>query len=153
MRTRHVISKLLRLPRAEWADLVVAQVALLGAWLSVAARPRGRLVGMAGARSEIASAAPDECARTRARGLALAVNRVAAHGVFRPQCLVRAVALKSLLDTRGLFGSRVQIGVRSQGGAFAAHAWVEYGSEILGDKPEHVRSFAPLSDLTVLEAR
>ena len=153
MHKRLVISKLLRLPRAELADLVVAQVALLGAWIRVATRPRGQLVGMAGTEREISPPSPDESALKRARGLALAVNRVASHGALRPQCLVRAVALKGLLDARGLWGSRVQIGVRSQGGAFAAHAWVEYGSEILGDKPEHVRSFAPLSDLTVLEAR
>ena len=153
MRTRHVISKLLRLPRAELADLMAAQVALLGASFRVATRPRGQLVGMAGTAGGRPSAAPDDTARARARRLALAVTRVATHGVFRPQCLVRAVALKGLLDARGLAGSRVQIGVRSQRGTFAAHAWVEYGSEILGDKPEHVQSFAPLSDLTVLEAR
>ena len=131
---------------------MVAQAALLGAWIRVATRPRGQLVGMAGPEGEAARAVPDESARARARGLALAVTRVATHGVFRPQCLVRAVALKALLDARGLSGSRVQIGVRSRGGAFAAHAWVEYGSEILGDKPEHVQSFAPLPELTVLEA-
>ena len=153
MRTRHLISKLLRLPRAEWADLLVAQRALLTAWVRVAVRPRGQLVGTPGVAHSIAPFATDSEARDSARRLARAVTRAASFGVFRPQCLVRAVALKELLDARGLVGSRVQIGVRSHQGAFAAHAWVEYGTEILGDRPEHVRSFAPLPDLTVLEAR
>lgn len=153
MRTRHLLSKLLLLPRGEWADLVLAQRALLGAWVRVATRPRGRLVGMLEEAGPASSCTPDAKGRDRARRLARAVTRAAAFGVFRPQCLVRAVALKDLLDAQGLVGSRVQIGVRTQRGAFAAHAWVEFGSEILGDKPEHVQSFAPLPDLTVLEVR
>jgi len=153
MRTRHLISKLLRLPRAEWAELAAAQGALLAAWVRVATRPRGRLVGMPDSPHPVTPFTPHAEARDRAQRLARAVTRAAAFGVFRPQCLVRAVALKDLLDARGLVGSRVQIGVRSQRGTFAAHAWVEYGTEILGDKPEHVQSFAPLPDLTVLEAR
>ena len=153
MRTRHLISKLLRLPRAEWADLMVAQRALLAAWFRVATRPRGQLVGTPGVGQATPRMVPDAASRYRAESLARAVTRAATHGIFRPQCLVRAVALKELLDARGLVGSRVQIGVRSQGGAFAAHAWVEYGTEVLGDKREHVQSFAPLPDLTVLKAR
>lgn len=153
MRTRHLFSKLLRLPRAEWVDLMVAQVALLGAWLRVATRPRGQLVGVPGPEDRASATPPDEEALQVARRAAIAVTRAAAYGLFRPKCLVRAVAIKRLLDARGLPGSRVQIGVRSQHGAFAAHAWVEYGAEILGDRPEHVQSFAPLADLTVLEAR
>lgn len=153
MRTRHLISKLLRLPPAEWADLMVAQRALLAAWFRVATRPRGRLVGTSQATTAGTSAAPDAAAHDQAQRLATAVTRAAAHGIFRPRCLVRAVALKELLDARGLAGSRVRIGVRSERGAFAAHAWVEYGTEILGDQPEHVQSFATLPDLTVLKAR
>lgn len=153
MRTRHLISKLLRLPRAEWADLMVAQRALLAAWFRVVTRPRGQLVGTPGVRPATPLVVPDTAARDRAERLARAVTRVAAHGIFRPQCLVRAVALKELLDARGLVGSRVQIGVRSEGGTFAAHAWVEYGAEVLGDKREHVQSFAPLPDLTILKAQ
>ena len=132
---------------------MVAQTALLGAWARVATRPRGRLVSMSGAGNSPIIAEPGGEARATARRLATAVNRAAAYGVFRPQCLVRAVALKRLLDARGLEGSRVQVGVRSRHGAFAAHAWVEYGTEVLGDRRDHVETFIRLADLDVLEAR
>jgi Transglutaminase-like superfamily len=145
------ISKLFRLPRSEQADLVAAQGALVAAWARVATRRRGRLVGTVDGTIRSVSPSPDERALLRARSLAVAVNRAAAYGLFRPQCLVRAVALKHLLDARGLRGSRVQVGVRTHRGAFAAHAWVEYGSEVLGDRPEHVGTFAPLRELAVLE--
>lgn len=148
-----LLSKLLRLAPSERADLVVAQGALVAAWLRVATRPRGRLVGAPAAASDHDAPVPDEQSLARARALALAVTRAASHGLFRPQCLVRAVALKQLLDARGLDGSRVQIGVRTQRGMFAAHAWVEYGTEILGDRAEHVRTFAPLPEITVLGHR
>lgn len=148
-----LFSKLLRLPRSERADLVAAQGALLAAWLRVATRPRGHLVGLPDERIVPGTLPPDERALARARGLALAVTRAASHGVFRPQCLVRAVALKHLLDARGLGGGRVQIGVRTRQGAFAAHAWVEFGGEVLGDRPEHVGTFAPLPHITVLGNR
>lgn len=153
MRMSRLLSKLLRLAPSERADLVVAQGALVAAWLRVAMRPRGRLVGTPAGESGAGTPVPDEQSLDRARALALAVTRAASHGLFHPQCLVRAVALKQLLDARGLDGSRVQIGVRTQRGTFAAHAWVEYGSEILGDRAEHVRTFAPLPDLTVLVQR
>lgn len=153
MRMSRLFSKLLRLPRSERADLVAAQGALLAAWFRVATRPRGRLVGMPDDRAGARTVPPDDRTLARAHGLALAVTRAASHGVFRPQCLVRAVALKHLLDARGLGGGRVQIGVRTRQGAFAAHAWVEYGGEVLGDRPEHVGTFAALPDLTVLGHR
>ena len=153
MRMSRLFSKLLRLPRSERADLVAAQGALLAAWLRVATRRRGHLVGLPDERTVPGARPPDERALARARGLALAVTRAASHGVFRPQCLVRAVALKHLLDARGLGGGRVQIGVRTRQGAFAAHAWVEFGGEVLGDRPEHVGTFAPLPHVTVLGNR
>ncbi len=148
-----ILAKLLRLPRSERADLVAAQGALLAAWATVATRRRGQLVSAAAEPAATAPAVPDERSLTEARMLATAVSRAAAHGVFRPRCLVRAVALKRLLDARGLAGSRVQVGVRTHLGAFAAHAWVEYGAEVLGDRPEHVNTFAPLHELAVLEQR
>lgn len=130
---------------------MAAQWALLAAWARVSLRPRGQLVSAV--RTVPADLEPDDSVHRRARRLALAVNRAATHGVFRPQCLVRAVALKTLLDRRGILGSRVHIGVRHRGGEFSAHAWVEYAGEVLGDRLDHIGSFSRLPNVAVLERR
>ncbi len=76
--------------------------------------------------------------------LSLAVVRAAEHGLFRPVCLVRAIALHRMLEARGINGSRICIGVRYERGRFSAHAWVEYGDRVLGDHAGYVGAFAPL---------
>ena len=81
---------------------------------------------------------------------ALAINRAAAYGLFRPLCLVRSVALSRMLEAGGMHGSRICVGVRRVRGRFAAHAWVEYRGQVLGDKEQHVSTFLPLDDLQLL---
>ncbi len=90
---------------------------------------------------------------SRAEALALAVGRAAEFGVFRPLCLVRAVALNRVLERHGITGSRVRVGVRMRNGRFAAHAWVEYGDRVLGDNEAHVGSFVELSEVRLVDAR
>ena len=90
---------------------------------------------------------------SRAEALALAVGRAAEFGVFRPLCLVRAVALNRVLERHGIRGSRVRVGVRMRNGRFAAHAWVEYGDRVLGDNEAHVGSFVELSEVRLVDAR
>lgn len=130
-----------------------AQWALLVAGARVSLRPRGQLVSAVRNAPPASAGEADASVHRRARRLAIAINRAATYGVFRPQCLVRAVALKTLLDRRGILGSRVHIGVRNRGGEFSAHAWVEYAGEVLGDRLEHVGSFSRLPDVAVLESR
>jgi hypothetical protein len=36
-------------------------------------------------------------------------------------------------------------------GRFAAHAWVAYGTQILGDQEWHVDSFEELDEITVVD--
>jgi hypothetical protein len=84
-----------------------------------------------------------------ARRLALAIVRAARFGVFRPQCLVRSVALSRMLTRRGIGGAIVRVGVRRTSGEFLAHAWVELAGETLGDADEHVGTFVPLTNLDV----
>jgi hypothetical protein len=79
------------------------------------------------------------------------VRRAAAYGLFRPLCLVRSVALNRMLDQYGFHGSRIRVGVRLVDGKFAAHAWVEYEGQVLGDDVEHVRGFEELSDVRLLK--
>jgi len=86
---------------------------------------------------------------SEARRLALAIVRAAKFGVFRPQCLVRSVALSRMLDERGIDGAVVRVGVRRANGEFLAHAWVELAGETLADADDHVGSFVPLTNLDV----
>jgi hypothetical protein len=149
------LRRLARLSAREWVDLAEAQIELLVAQLIVATRRTGQLVSRApldpfgdgDALPAPAAANTDP----RPEQLALAIGRAAEHGVFRPLCLVRAVALKRVLDRHGYDGGVVKIGVRMNRGRFAAHAWVAYGTQILGDQEWHVKSFAELDEISVME--
>jgi hypothetical protein len=146
------LRKLTSLTRSEWADLARAQGALLAAQLAVWMRPTGQLVG--GATPATDDPAPRPVADLRrARCLALAVERASERGLFRPRCLVRAIALQRLLARAGLEAARVRVGVRLADEQFHAHAWVEHEGEVLGDRREYVATFAPLTDVQTLERR
>ena len=150
------LRKLTRLSLREWADLLEAQLALLLAQFRVWTRPTGRLVSHSSApAAEPPTPATDAdgSVQQRADALALAVGRAAEFGLFRPLCLVRAVALNHVLEHHGVTGSRVRVGVRMRNGRFAAHAWVEYGDRILGDNEAHVGSFVELSEVRLVDAR
>jgi hypothetical protein len=143
------LSKLASLSEDERRDLVRAQLALLRAQLAVWTRPHGRLV-----RAERGPVAvPDERARLTARRLAAAVSLVSRRGVFRPNCLVRSLALSRLLEREEVPGWHVRIGVRERTGQFEAHAWVELGAEVLADSSAHVASFERLADVRLVRAR
>jgi hypothetical protein len=144
LRSAHIVKKLASLSGREWLDLFEAQWALLVAQLTVRSRPIGSLASPIGARAE-----PDPARLAEARQVALALVRAARFGVFRPQCLVRSVALSRLLERRGIDGAMMRVGVRRTGGEFLAHAWVELAGETLGDADEHVGSFVPLTNLEV----
>lgn len=145
------LRKLASLSAGDVLLLLRAQLALVVAQVVVWTRPRGQLVGASSATGVDEAPAerlttPDERA---ARRLSLAVRRAGAYGVFRPLCLVRAVALQRMLERRGISGTSVRVGVRVTGGRFAAHAWVQRGDLVLGDDEENVNGYAPLSDVRV----
>ena len=140
----HLARKVATLSPREWRDLAQAQWALLTARGIVRSRPIGALASPADAAGPV-----DADRIPEARRLALAVVRAARYGVFRPQCLVRSVALSRLLQARGIHGAVVRVGVRRTSNEFLAHAWVELGGETLGDADEHVGSFVPLTNLDV----
>ena len=136
--------KLLRLSPRDWAQLLQAQWALLAANATVRSRPVGELA------TKAAGIKPADPAKLpEARRLALALVRVARYGMIRPQCLVRSVALSRLLESHGIEGALVRVGVRRNAGEFLAHAWVEFAGETLGDADEHVGTFIPLTNLDV----
>lgn len=143
------LSKLVSLSEADRRDLVHAQLAVLRAQLAVWTRPHGRLVRPA----RESAALPDERAYRTARRLASAVSLVSRRGVWRPNCLVRSLALSRLLEREQVPGWHVRIGVRERTGRFEAHAWVELGGEVLADSSQHVASFERLADVRLVGAR
>lgn len=143
---RFPLRKLAALDARGLADLWQAQRALLAARRLVKQRPIGSLTIRASSDGPVAGDP------TRAREVARAVSRAATYGLFRPFCLVRALALRDLLQREGIHGTDIRIGVRRRGSEFTAHAWVRWGSEILGDEPGYVATFTEVDDIRVLGA-
>jgi hypothetical protein len=137
--------KLASLDRRSFTDLLIAQLALIRAQWQVKRRPVGSLTIRGNAASLMVSGDP-----ARASALALAVERASEHGLFHPFCLVRAIALRELLVKHAIRGSEIRVGVRRHNGNFGAHAWVRWGDQVLGDRPEHVATFTEVDDIRVL---
>lgn len=142
-----MLTRAARQTPAEWSDLIEAQIAIITAQLLVWTRPLGRFVSDApisstGVRQPVSARSRRDAFRT-----AKAVRRAANYGVIRPKCLVRAVALTRMLEKRGIYGSRIRVGVQRENGEFTAHAWVELGERVLGEDARHVATFARLLDV------
>lgn len=149
-------------------DLVRAQIVLVRASRDLRTRETGRLLSLL--REDVVGQAavarePEEAeasqdgpgANERDRGRELeearrvgdAVRFVAEGGLVRTRCLARALAMKRLLDGRGLGDARIRVGVRESGGELLAHAWVEFRGHVVGDFPERVRSYTDLPGIRV----
>lgn len=141
-----MLRHLLALDRRAAADLLRAQVAILVAHARCLLERKGALVSAHDAAGDAAPAsAGTSRPGPRAFEIAEAVDIVARRGVTRPQCLVRSMALRRLLEREGVQDVRLRVGVRRTERGFAAHAWVEAGGVIVGDAAGHVRSFAPVA--------
>jgi hypothetical protein len=131
----------------KYREAALAGWSLVAAQFDVWRRSNGQLVS-AGTMS------PDEGDPARlpeARRVAAMVRLVAERGPLRPSCLVRSLAIARRLRSEGLPGGRVRVGVSLQDATkFAAHAWVEYAGEVIGDDPAQVSRFSSVEDLNVL---
>lgn len=145
---RGLVRKLLGVSPAAWGELCTAQYALIRAQIVVWTRRRGALlapsVPIAGSETSDRSVPP------KVWRMALAVERAAEHGLFRPTCLIQAIALQHMLTSRGFAGSSVRVGIRMQV-RFIAHAWVEYRGAVLADRAWRVNRFAELAQVDVLD--
>lgn len=149
------LGRLVGLTRTERGDLVRAQWAIVAARVELGTRRTGTLVrhdaadllstAAADGRTASASAPVTAADAARARALDTAVRRAAAYGALGTTCLVRATALQRLLEREGIRDAHLRVGVRRTNGHFAAHAWLELGDMVLGDQPQHVRTFTPTS--------
>lgn len=156
------VRKLRSLRGRDLLDILRCQWALLRAQVLVWTRPDGHLLAIdhsstgttQGRSFDVARAGEStrslpESRLAEVRRLSLALSRAARFGLIRPACLVRAVALQSVLEARGLAGSRIRIGVRREGTEFAAHAWVDYHGVVLDDSPGRVGTYREITDARV----
>jgi Transglutaminase-like superfamily len=138
-------------PLGDWIAAARAQWYLVRARRALAITPRGHLLAAVTAVAPIA--APSVNGIARARDLALAVDRAATHGIFRPTCLVRTIALDRMLKRAGVDGAVVRIGARQRDGRPQMHAWIEIGGTVIGEQPDAVGTFTPLHDFTTAGRR
>ena len=137
-----------RVTALELRLLAEAQLVLISCQLAKWQRPIGRLIAP---DSKAAAGGTDGSDREMARSVAWAVTRAAKYGVFRPQCLVRSLAIQRMLRRRGVVTGSLNIGVRMQEGSFEAHAWVELDGAVVGDSLQHVQTFTKVTDLRMVE--
>jgi hypothetical protein len=74
----------------------------------------------------------DGRAGTHVAHIAQFVDRASRYALLSNTCLQRSLALWWMLGRRG-FNVTFQVGVRRRGALFEAHAWVEYGDEVVSD--------------------
>lgn len=133
----------------DWTDAARAQWAIARARVAIAMRPRGEVAATA-FEGETATADPRD--EPTVRRLALAVDRAARRGPIRANCLVRALALRSLLRAAGIRGARLHVGVRPDGTRLAAHAWISFGTLVVDDTSSRGLTFAELEPVGAREA-
>jgi hypothetical protein len=144
---RGLFRRLLGLSPGAWAELCAAQHALIRAQIVVWTRRRGALLASAAPLPEADTS--DRSVPPKVWRMALAVERAAEHGLFRPTCLVQAIALQQMLTSRGFAGSSVRVGIRMQV-RFIAHAWVEYRGAVLADRASWLSPFSELAQMDVM---
>lgn len=140
--------RLSRLTAAELRLLIEAQVVLAACQFAKWQRPIGRLIEWDAAEPANRGGNVDWQV---VQSVAWGVTRAARHGVFRPQCLVRSLAIQRMLRRRGILACSLNVGVRMQNGSFQAHAWVELEGAVIGDTRQHVSTFSKVTDLRLVE--
>jgi hypothetical protein len=145
----YLARRLARASRRELVDLLRAEWAIVRMRVRLLVVPQGELVRV-GDASETSIITQVDLAR--AAELALAVERAAENGPVSNTCLVRALAIRSLLQDDGIHGAIIRVGVRMAAGTFAAHAWVELAGTVVGDRREHVATFRVVDDVGLVHA-
>jgi len=142
--------KIISLGARDWRDLWRAQLALIVAQRLVRQRAPGHLTARNEETAPSRVALRGSPAADRAHALGAAVRRAANYGVFRPACLVRAIALRRMLLADGIRGAVIRVGVKQSEEGMLAHAWIELDGDVIGDSVANVREYAPLNELSVV---
>lgn len=140
--------RLRRVTAQDLRMLLEAQLVLMSCQVAKWRRPIGGLIEWNAAAPAAGAASFD---RGAVASVAWAVTRAARYGVFRPQCLVRSLAIQRMLRRRGVLTSALRLGVRKKDGSFQAHAWIELDGVVVGDTQQHVRTFEKVTDVRLVE--
>ena len=138
------LHKLAQLGPEQWRGLAAAYLyLLLAGWRLFVCRERldRWLMGQAGAEAGTPLTLQE---RNSLASRARWVNAAARHPLPWARCLQRSLALCLWMERRR-FQPQLRIGVRKEGGALLAHAWVEYRGEVINDSGQVLKEFAPLS--------
>ncbi len=71
------------------------------------------------------------------------VSMAARHHLYPMTCLRQSLVLQRLLARRGI-AALLKIGVRKEAGMLAAHAWLEYRGQPIGQPEAIAQHYAPL---------
>jgi hypothetical protein len=82
---------------------------------------------------------------TRVQQITRIVTIASQRGLYKATCLRRSLLTWWLLRREGI-ASDICLGVRTHGGVLEAHAWVEYESLVLNDRPDVRQNFQVLQD-------
>lgn len=112
-------------------------------WLQPASRyfPFAFLERLVTSRGRLGHTRPG--ASTQADRVGVAVVRAERYQPWRVRCLGRSLTLQLLLDRRGI-ASALRFGVRKEGTALQAHAWVEHEGRPLAESPATLGAYEPL---------
>lgn len=137
MRTE--LSRFLALSREDRRGFSLAWAYLLVADLALRFLPLARVQGLLARLPALPPAS-----RPLPGRLASLVGSAARHHLRPATCLTRALTLQALLRRQG-HQAELRIGVRREGGALQAHAWVEHAGSPLGDPAGVDLVYRPLS--------
>jgi hypothetical protein len=82
-------------------------------------------------------------AADQARWVAWSIETMSAEPWIKASCLASALAAHAMLRRRGI-ASKLCLGVARDGGAVAAHAWIEVGQDVIVGAAEAAR-FTPIA--------
>ncbi len=144
-----LLSKSARLPRLSGAEVrlllqgyVLLHLAALGLRLFPFRQWAAMFVGSS--RRRFAAGGEEDPRRLRqAERTAALVQAAATFALVPVRCLERSLVLARLLRQQRL-GGRLRFGVRNEGRAIQAHAWVEFGSQALGEPAGVADTYLPL---------
>jgi hypothetical protein len=138
-----ILRRMTSLKASEAAMLAQALAWVVGMRIAMWTVPSARLLRFVQRRVDRVAAAP-AVGRWPASEIAWSVRAVGRR-VPKASCLVQALAVQLLLARNG-YGSELRVGVKTDDGEFAAHAWVEHQGRIIVGGDGH-GVYTPLPDL------
>lgn len=139
--------KIADLDASQWLVIFQSPFVLLSTWVRLRRGGFQKTLGQINTAPDSGIPAEQQAILAKKTAFALAVAVKA--GPWRPQCLVRSLALARLLSRRGIpFVLRIGVPVGKDSlhamnpGGFKAHAWVENAGIVLNDRQDVATQFS-----------